>query len=152
MRWARFGVALAAVSALAGCTQPMVVDAAEYASDPLCAQVMLAIPTTVAGLEMRPTTSQATAAWGEEFALVARCGVEPPGPTTDQCLAIGTGSVQVDWVISEADDAWVAVTFGRSPALEMTVPRIRADEALGDVLAEVSAAAAYAPPNGLECV
>src|SRR5690606_26890976 len=120
MRWTVWAVGVVLV--LAGCTQPHYVEAAPYASDPDCARVMLAVPETVGGLEMRDTTSQATAAWGDEFSLVARCGVEPPGPTTDECLAVST-SVNVDWVITETDDAWVATTFGRSPAVEMRVPK-----------------------------
>lgn len=148
MRW--IVMTVGAVLVMAGCTQPLVVEAAPYASDPECASVMLAVPDTVGGLDMRGTTSQATAAWGEEFAIVARCGVEPPGPTTDECLAVAT-SVEMDWVITDTDDVWVATTFGRSPAVEVRVPKIRADEALGDVLAELSPAAARAPRNGLEC-
>lgn len=143
--------ALAAALALAGCASPHYVEAAPYAGDPGCAEVMLAVPEVVGGLEYRTTTSQATASWGEEFAIVARCGVEPPGPTTDECLAITTSTVAVDWVIREEGEQWVATTFGLSPALEVTVPTIRADEAVGDVLTELSDAAALAPSNGLEC-
>lgn len=143
--------ALAVAAALSACTQPYFVDAAPYAGDPACAEVMLAVPQTVGGLEYRVTTSQATASWGEEFAIVARCGVEPPGPTTDPCLSIAAGTTQVDWLVTEDEDVWVATTFGRSPALELTVPTARADEALGDVLAELAPASALAPRNGLEC-
>lgn len=112
---------------------------------------MLAVPEVVGGLEYRTTTSQATASWGEEFPIVARCGVEPPGPTTDECLGVTTSTAEADWVLRETDDAWVATTFGLTPALEVTVPTIRADEAVGDVLAELSGAAALGEPNGLEC-
>ncbi|WP_084105377.1 DUF3515 family protein [Demequina sp. NBRC 110056] len=144
-------VATLAAPLLAGCAHAVVVEPATYAADPDCARVMLAIPEVVGGLEMRATTSQATQAWGDEFEILARCGVEPPGPTTEQCIAVETPAAQVDWLMAEQDDAWVAVTFGRSPALELTVPKIRADEAVGDVLAELSPAAALAPANGLEC-
>jgi hypothetical protein len=151
-RAVRVGVAtVVAAVALAGCAHPVVVDAAEYAADPDCAPVMLAVPDTVGGLDVRGTTSQATQAWGEEYEIVARCGVEPPGPTTDQCIAVETPAATVAWLLRETDDAWVAVTFGLSPALELTVPKVRADEAVGDVLAELSPAAARAPSNGLEC-
>ncbi|BDZ60511.1 hypothetical protein GCM10025873_03020 [Demequina sediminis] len=72
---------LAALAApLAGCASPLVVDAAPYAADPDCARVMLAVPEVVGGLDMRATSSQATSAWGEDNALVMRCGVEPPDP------------------------------------------------------------------------
>lgn len=142
---------LAIATSVAGCAHPYVVDPAPYAADPDCARVMLAVPDTVGGLEHRGTTSQATQAWGDEYEIVARCGVEPPGPTTEQCIAVETPAASVDWLMLETDDAWVGVTFGRSPALELTVPKIRADEAVGDVLAELSSAAALAPGNGLEC-
>lgn len=143
--------ALVAVPFLVSCAHAEVVEPAEYAGDPACADVMLAVPTLVGGLEMRNTTSQATQAWGEEFPIIARCGVEPPGPTTDQCVAVETGGTNVDWLMREEEESWVATTFGRSPALELTVPKIRADEAVGDVLAELSPAAARAPENGLIC-
>ncbi|GIG55124.1 DUF3515 family protein [Demequina activiva] len=141
----------ASALALSGCAHPLVVDPAPYAADPDCAEVMLAVPTAVGGLEMRGTTSQATQAWGSEYEIVARCGVEPPGPTTERCVTVETPAASVDWLVSETADARVAVTFGRSPALELTVPTVRADEAVGDVLAELSPAAARAPSNGLEC-
>lgn len=83
--------------------------------------------------------------------MVARCGVEPPGPTTDTCIAVDAGGVTVDWLVIEEDDSWRTTTFGRSPAVELTVPLVRAQEAIGDVLAEVSQAAARSPRNGLEC-
>lgn len=143
--------AVLAAPALVGCAHAEVVEPAEYAADPACARVMLSIPEVVGGLEMRATTSQATQAWGEEFPIIARCGVEPPGPTTEQCIAVETSGTKLDWLMREEEDAWVATTFGRSPALELTVPKIRADEAVGEVLAELSPAAARAPENGLEC-
>lgn len=143
--------AVVGAALLAGCAHAEVIDAAPYAADPDCARVMLAIPQTVGGLDMRATTSQATQAWGEEYPIEARCGVEPPGPTTEQCIAVETPAATVDWLLREEGDDWVAVTFGRSPALELTVPQSRADEAVGEVLAELSAAAALAPENGLEC-
>ncbi|WP_061962475.1 DUF3515 family protein [Demequina flava] len=140
-----------AAVALSGCAHPLVVEPAEYAADPACAEVMLAIPEVVGGLEQRGTTSQATQAWGDEYEIIARCGVEPPGPTTEPCLAIATASADVDWLVTEGSEDWVAVTFGRSPALELTVPKARADEAVTEVLATVSTAAARAPVNNLEC-
>lgn len=152
MRRTLLWIAMAGVAAaLSGCAQPYVVEAAPYAGDPGCAPVMLAVPDVVGGLEYWVTTSQATAAWGDEFVMVARCGVEPPGPTTDPCLAINTGSVAMDWLIREDDEFWYATTFGRSPALELTIPKALVDEALPEILTTFSYAAALAPTNGLEC-
>src|SRR5690606_39065782 len=99
---------IAAAALLAGCAQPAYVEAAPFAADPDCARVMLAIPEIVGGLEPRATTSQATAAYGEEFPILARCGVEPPGPTTDQCLSVSTSRGIAGWILVEQDDAWVA--------------------------------------------
>ncbi|WP_296665669.1 DUF3515 family protein [Demequina sp.] len=145
-------IALALLApALAGCGEPLIVDPAPYAADPDCARVMLAMPEVVGGLESQPTSSQATAAWGDEYPLVMRCGVEPPGPTTDECLTVETSGESVDWLILDEGDVWRTVTFGRSPAVELVVPKIRAQDAVGDVLAEVSRAAARAPSNGLQC-
>lgn len=147
------GLAALIAPALAGCASTYAVDPALYAGDPDCARVMLAVPDELGGLEKRTTTSQATAAWGgDEAVIVARCGVEPPGPTTDECLAVESTAGSQDWILTETDDAWVATAFGRSPALEVTVPKIRADEAIGDLLAQLSGPASLAPANGLECL
>jgi hypothetical protein len=112
---------------------------------------MLAAPETVGGLPMRNTTSQATAAYGDEFTIVVRCGVEPPGPSEDPCVEVTAGDTTLGWLVTETDDEWVAVSFGRSPAVEATIPKVRADQAVGDLLAELSPSAARAPRNGLEC-
>lgn len=141
-----------AAATLTGCGHPVVVDPAAYAADPDCAKIMLAIPETIGGLEQRGTTSQATQAWGEDYEIVARCGVEPPGPTTEQCVSVTTASVDVDWLLREEDEQWVATVFGRSPALEVTVPTVRADDAVSELLAEFSGPAALAPVNNLECL
>ncbi|WP_062388519.1 DUF3515 family protein [Demequina iriomotensis] len=140
-----------ATATLAACASPLPVDPAPYAADPDCARVMLAVPDVVGGLEYHETTSQATASWGEDYPLVMRCGVEPPGPTTDECLAIDASGVAVDWLVIDDGDRWRTVSFGRSPAVELLVPKERAQDALGDVLAEVSPAVSRAPSNGLEC-
>lgn len=152
VRTARLGALLTGGAlALAGCANAVPVPAAPYASDPECARVMLAAPETLGGLPMRATTSQATAAYGDEHVIVVRCGVEPPGPSDDPCVEVTTSSTTLWWLISEQADAWVAVSFGRSPAVEATIPKIRAERAVGDLLAELAPSAALAPGNGLEC-
>ncbi|WNM25377.1 DUF3515 family protein [Demequina capsici] len=147
------GLLVLGMPLLASCASPYAVDPAKYAADPDCARVMLAMPDVLGGLDKRTTTSQATAAWGDdEGVVVARCGVEPPGPTTDECLSVDATTGTQDWIIDETDDSWIATTFGRSPALEVTVPKVRADQALGDLLAVLSGPAALAPTNGLQCL
>lgn len=151
MRTARMGLVLIVAATLTACTAPLPVDPAPYAADPECARVMLAAPETLGGLPVRATTSQATAAYGTEYPIVVRCGVEPPGPSTDACVVVTTGGTTLGWLVSEQGDNWLAVSFGHSPAVEATIPRVRADQAVGDILAELSPSAARAPLNGLEC-
>lgn len=136
---------------LAACAQPLIVDPAPYAGDPGCAPVMLAMPEVLGGLKEHATSSQATTAYGDDYPIVARCGVEPPGPTTAPCVAIRSEAGNQDWLVVDEGDQWRATAFGRTPALELTIPKVRADKAVGDVLAEVSGPASLAPSNGLAC-
>lgn len=112
---------------------------------------MLAMPPSVGGLDVRGTTSQATTAYGTEDPIVVRCGVEPPGPTTDPCVAVDAATGTQDWLVVQEGDQWRATSFGRSPAVEVLIPTVRADQAVPDLLAEVSGPAALAPSNGLAC-
>ena len=151
MRLAAGVAATAAVASLSACSGALVVEPAPYAGDPDCARVMLAIPDTLGGLELRATSSQATAAYGSEEPIIVRCGVEPPGPSTEACVATETATAAQDWLITEDDTDWTAVSFGRSPAVEVVIPKVRADQAVGELLAALSGAASRAPGNGLEC-
>ncbi len=91
---------------LAGCAAAAGVDAAPHATDPDCARVVLALPDELGGLPRLDTTSQATAAWGTAQAPVTlRCGVEPPGPTTQQCVTAESATgPSVDWLVVAGDD------------------------------------------------
>ena len=142
---------LAAVATVAGCAAPLTVEAAPHAHHPDCAVVMLAAPPTLGGLELRATTAQAAEAWGDSFPIGVRCGVEVPPPTTDPCVTVEVAGGTLDWVVRDAGDAWVATTYGRDPAVEAVVPKERADEAVSDVLAEITPFAALAPRNGRQC-
>src|SRR5699024_9132186 len=88
------------------------VGGGQDATDPLCAEAMVAMPEEIAGHERRRTDSQSTAAWGEPAAAVFRCGVQSPGPTTDECI----GANGVDWVAREEGTNWRITTYGRDPA------------------------------------
>ncbi|MCV2393990.1 DUF3515 domain-containing protein [Actinotalea sp. M2MS4P-6] len=129
MRPLPVAAALALVVPLAGCATRVPVEPAPSAGDPLCAEVVLALPLELGGLERVLTDSQASMAWGDPaHPIVLRCGVEPPGPTTDQCVTADDGEVAVDWVAvpGEADATgaadWTFTTYGRSPAVEVFVP------------------------------
>ena len=109
--------AVLAAPLLSSCSPAVGVNPGPHAADPLCAEVFVALPDQLGDLPRRETTSQSTAAWGNP-AVVVRCGVEPPGPTTERCI----GVADVDWVQSGLDGGTRFTTYGRVPALEVTVP------------------------------
>jgi hypothetical protein len=120
-----------ALTLLAACASTVDVEAAPSATDPLCAEVMVAVRSDgfarLGDRERRPTSSQSTAAWGDP-AVVLRCGVEPLGPTTDACVGVDG----VDWVLREVDGRPTYTTYGRVPAVEVVLPD--ADSAGADVV------------------
>lgn len=152
-------VALAAGS-LAGCARAVQLEPGPYAPDPRCGEILLALRGDRFGLREVPVTAQSTMAWGtSEAAIVLRCGVEPPGPTTDRCIGVQSGDgTQVDWINPEADSPlipshadrefgnWTFITYGRVPAVEIMVPaRLQLEPA--DVLQGVARAVSRAPAD-----
>lgn len=95
------------------------------AADPVCADIILGAPPEVLGFARAETSSQGTAAWGSgEDTIVMRCGVTPPGPTSDLCTTLADGNgVEVDWIVRELEDGvFLYTTYGREPAIDVTVP------------------------------
>lgn len=127
---------------LAACAQPVVIDPAENAADPLCAEMILGAPNELAGFQKLKTTAQATTAWGDEETppVVLRCGVELLQPTTDECIGIAPprGGENIDWVITNEEEAWVFTTYGRVPGLELTVPHAFPGDQPTALLADLS--------------
>ncbi|UZN01866.1 DUF3515 family protein [Cellulomonas sp. S1-8] len=114
------------LATLTACAPTVPVQVAPYATDPVCASVVLALPESLGeGLDRLDTDAQATTAWGApRAAVVLRCGVEPLGPTTDRCESVTTPrGPTVDWVVVEDDGDWTFTTYGRVPAVELHVPR-----------------------------
>lgn len=109
-------VGVLAVS-LSGCTGKVEVAPAAGAADPKCANVMLSLPDELGGSAKRSTTSQATAAWGDPSAIILRCGVTSPGPTTTPCVSVD----KIDWLSKDEGDHWRFITYGRSPAVEVLI-------------------------------
>ncbi|MDD0429630.1 DUF3515 family protein, partial [Shigella sonnei] len=71
------------------------------------------------------------AAWGSgEDTVVMRCGVTPPGPTTDQGATLADeNEIEVDWVVKEIEgDTFLYTTYGREPAIDVSVPRSAAPD------------------------
>lgn len=122
-------LALTAPLVLAGCARAVTVPPAPHAADPECAHVVLALPRTLGELERLDSGTQGAAMWGDPTdPVVLRCGVEPPGPTTERCVQADDGEVSVDWIAvageEDADGAapWTFTTYGREPAVEVRVP------------------------------
>lgn len=114
---------VAVLGALTGCTAAVVVEPAPSASDPACGVVLLLAPEVLDGRERRTTTSQSSRAWGATEPVVLRCGVEPPGPSPDRCVRVtDPQGGSVDWLVREGTDVWTFTTYGREPAVEVTVP------------------------------
>lgn len=130
-----FPAALAGILLVSGCTRPVQVESAAYAADPVCGQVIAALPAELNGAGQSPTTAQSAVAWGTTSPIVLRCGVEPPPPSDERCIAVTSPvGVEVDWLAPEGDSslipahaqldsgAWTFITYGRTPAIELVIP------------------------------
>ncbi|WP_446665470.1 DUF3515 family protein [Flexivirga sp. B27] len=112
--------ALTLTASLAACGDDTVkATPADNASNPLCAKVAQHWPTTVSNQKSRKvsTDSPTVHAWGDP-AIIARCGVTPPRPTSTGCVSVDG----IDWVGSKLSDGGRYVTYGRTPAIEVLVP------------------------------
>lgn len=128
---------------VSGCSAPVAdVEAAPEATDPVCAEAMVSLPDAVAGFDRRETDSQATAAWGEPSAVILRCGVPVPGPTTEHCVTANG----IDWVTRDDGEFWTLTTYGRSPAIEVLFDDTRA--ASSSVMVDLSSAVGRIPATG----
>jgi hypothetical protein len=127
-RIAAIGVAAAVAASLllAGCAPTVALHPAPpHANDPHCADVMVRLPDGLASgsgstLDRRETDAQSTAAWGDPTSVILSCGVAVPGATTLPCFYYNSS---VYW-LRDKDDAqkvWRFTTFGRNPALQLTV-------------------------------
>lgn len=131
--------ALAAITVAAALTSACGGDPVEAAADggsPACAALVARLPGHVLDRDRRSLDVAGAAQWGDP-PIVLRCGVPAPGPTTDRCLTID----DVDWVLVDEKGDFRFVTYGREPAVEVTVPaaagRTNAPSALVDLAAAV---------------
>lgn len=129
---------------LAGCSPIVALEPAEDAASPLCAEVTVRLPDTVDELAKRQTNAQATGAWGEPTAVLLRCGVPSPAPTSKlPCLTVEG----VDWLRDDSDDPiFVFTTYGRTPAVEVIVDYSTASAF--DALVDVAFAVSQLPVEG----
>lgn len=110
--------ALTLTTVLTGCSGDVPMDAAPDANNPACADVIVRLPDTVANLERRTTNAQSTGAWGEPVGVELYCGIEPSGPTTDDCVNVSG----VDWIIDRSGaPLYRFEAYGRKPGLVVIV-------------------------------
>jgi hypothetical protein len=126
--------------------QPVEVAVPAGGADPACAAMADRLPSRLLNQE-RVATSQrspAVAAWGDP-AIIWRCGVTPPGPTTQDCIAVNG----IDWVVEPLDDGTGFVSYGRDPAVQVLVPDAYAPETFA--LTSLSTAVSTVPQNEHRC-
>ena len=130
------------VGVLAACSSSLEVATPAEAGSAACRSAAVHWPKTVGGQSLRLTSSssEAVRAWCDP-AIIARCGLAPIGPTTDQCLEVSG----VDWVAHQLSDGVRFTTYGRSPAIEILVPSAYQPEPL---LLPAFGPAAMAIPQG----
>lgn len=137
-----------ATPGLTGCSGAVLTEPAQLATDPACAQVLVDLrgAERIDGWERRDVSAQSTAAWGDGD-VILRCGVAPLGPSTDPCQTIGG----VDWVIRQSEDRTMFLSYGRAPAVEVSLRGDRPTNA-AEVLDAVSPAVATLPSTGRSCI
>lgn len=107
-----------------------------------CANMMVRLPDTVDELDRRRVDAQSTAAWGSPTAVLLRCGLERPGPSTLPCVTVDG----VDWLIDEQDSPrFIFTTFGLDPATQVIVDSTLASGTAA-LRAVSGAVAAQSPP------
>ncbi|MFJ4327862.1 DUF3515 family protein [Streptomyces tricolor] len=93
------------------------VPAAKGADAPHCRRITGAAPDSLGGFSRWDSDASGVAVWGNRD-IVLRCGVTPPGPTDDPCVAVNG----VDWVVDTRQSTptrKVIVTYGRVPATQV---------------------------------
>ncbi|MEO7122529.1 MAG: DUF3515 family protein [Lacisediminihabitans sp.] len=103
---------------LSACAPVVPLTPAGDATNPKCADVIVHLPGSVADQTLRQTDAQATAAWGDPAAVILRCGVTPPGPTSTQCATVKS----IDWLIDNTKQpVYTFTTYGRTPAVQVVI-------------------------------
>ncbi|MGL4172577.1 MAG: DUF3515 domain-containing protein [Actinomycetota bacterium] len=128
--------------------RPVDVSPAANAGNPRCVQMAERLPRTIRG-DTRvgvSTSSPAVAAWGRP-AVIWRCGVTPPGPTTQECITVNG----IDWIRTPLQDGSSFTTYGREPASQVLVPRNGPEDPEPFVLPAFAPAAAVAPAGDRRC-
>lgn len=132
---------LLAIPLLAGCAATVNLEPAELANDPACAEVSVRYPASIGDLAQRYTNAQATSAWGEPAAVIARCGLEPVEVSQLSCVSAGG----VEWLVDDSKAPnYRFISFARNPAVEVIVDSNQASgvsalEALAGAVSKIPA-------------
>jgi len=130
------------VLSLTGCAPAVPMTPAPDATNPACANVIVRLRTVTAlGDNLkRETNAQATAAWGNPAAVLLRCGVAVPGPSTLLCVTLKG----IDWLRDDSNAPnYVFTTYGRDPAVQVVIDGTRASGT--DALMDLSNAVGSIP-------
>lgn len=138
----------AAAFAVSGCAAAAITTPAKHSTDTTCSTVIAQLTGVkeVNGLERREVSAQATAAWGDDASVQLRCGLDPLGPSTDVCQSVGG----VDWVARQENGRTLLTSYGRAPAVEISVAGEQ-PTGLDAILDTLSPAVSTLPTNGRAC-
>ncbi len=109
------------------------------ANNPACADVTVRLPAEIGELERRSTNAQSTGAWGEPAAVLLYCGIEPSGPTLDECVSVDG----IDWIMDDSNAPLFRFeAYGREPGLEVIID---SELTSGTAIAELGSAVSHLP-------
>jgi len=129
---------------LVACSPTVALTPAVGANDEQCANVIVRLPGAVGTWSIRQTDAQATGAWGDPVVAVLKCGVTAPGPTTNLCYTVSG----IDWVEDKTKaPTYVFTTFGRTPAVQVTVNSTATNGQGTVILDDLSGAVGQIPQN-----
>jgi len=142
----RFLVVTLVLLSATGCATTVNLEPADGSNDPLCAEVMVRLPSELGGLTERYTNAQATAAWGDPAAVLLRCGLDPVEISTLPCVSAGG----IDWLVDDSEAPnYRFISYARTPAVEVIVD---SDNASGITSLESLAAAVSQLPATKACL
>jgi len=142
----RFLVVTLALLSATGCATTVNLEPADGSNDPLCAEVMVRLPSELGGLTERYTNAQATAAWGDPAAVILRCGLDSVEISALPCVSAGG----IDWLVDDSEAPnYRFISYARTPAVEVIVD---SDNASGITSLESLAAAVSQLPATKACL
>jgi len=107
-----------AIASLSACSPIVALEPAADANNPECAEIIVRLPSDLAGLEKRSVNAQSTAAYGSPVAVILRCGLEQVLTSELPCVSAG----DIDWLVDDQNAPnYRFITFARNPATEVII-------------------------------